>query len=326
MLSVDYRLSSGPPFERRNPFPAAVTDGIAAYKYLGCEVGFLPQNITVGDDSAGGNLALAVTRYIVEGRLPHVPPPGGLIASSPWGDMSFSRAEISSSHFLNTGSGIFDLLLNTHPLIARKAPIGAYIGGMDPEETKYNRYLSPASKFVIAPNDAKFFSGFPRSYIMGGGAEHLFDDIVALAERMRDNGVDITTEPASAGPSRKAGIEAIFFRGLRISQSSRSNLFLPHRTLEVTIIQYSGAGSTSDWDDLKGVVQTSKPPGKLIMKHVGGSSPGSIHQRVRCAALGRMSLCLPLADTSIASTISPVVGRPLVFVRTSSSRWISSRG
>ena len=194
VLSVDYRLSSGPPFERRNPFPTAIIDGIAAYRYLVSEVGFPPQNITMAGDSAGGNLALAVTRYIIESRLPHMPSPGGLINSSPLTDMSFSRAEIGSSHFLNAGSDLFDLPPNTHPLVVGKAPIGAYIGEMDPEETKYNRYLSPASKFVIAPNDTTLFSGFPRSYIMGGGAEHLFDDIVALAERMRDDGVDITTD------------------------------------------------------------------------------------------------------------------------------------
>jgi acetyl esterase/lipase len=68
---------------------------------------------------------------------------------------------------------------------------------MDPEEKKHNRYLSPASKFVVPANvngDTKLFPGFPRSYIIGGGAEHLFDDIVALAERMKDEGVDVTTD------------------------------------------------------------------------------------------------------------------------------------
>ena len=198
LFSVDYRLSSGPPFEPRNPFPAAVIDGIAAYKYLVCEVGFLPQNITVGGDSAGGNLAFAVTRYVVESRLPYMPPPGGLFAASPWVDMSFSRAEIDSSYYLNARSDIFNLPPNTHPLaVGSNAISSAYIGEMDPEETKYNRYISPASKFVIPPNvdeDAKLFSGFPRSYIMGGGAEHTFDDIVALTERMKDDGVDVTTD------------------------------------------------------------------------------------------------------------------------------------
>ena len=49
------------------------------------------------------------------------------------------------------------------------------------------------------------------------------------------------------------------------------------------------------------------------------SSPGSIHQRVRRAALERTSLCLPLADVSITPTISPLVGRPLLLERSSSS-------
>jgi len=197
VLSVDYRLSSGPPLKRENPFPSAVVDAIAAYKYLVCEAGFLPQNIIVAGESAGGNIALALTRYVNESHFSHLPPPGGFIASSPITDVSFSRAETGSSHFLNAVSDIFDLPPGAHPLAVGKFPIGAYIGEIGPEETKCNRYLSPASKFVIPPNadeDAKLFSGFPRSYIMGGGAEHLFDDIAALTEMMRDDGVDVTTD------------------------------------------------------------------------------------------------------------------------------------
>ena len=147
-------------------------------------------------DSAGGNIAFAVTRYIIESRLSHLQPPGGLIALSPSVDMSFSRAGIDSSHSLNAGSDIFEPPPDTRSDGAGRPHIRAYIGEMDPEETKYNRYLSPASKFAIPPNvdgDTRLFSGFPRSYIMGGGAERVFDDIVALTERMKDDGVDITT-------------------------------------------------------------------------------------------------------------------------------------
>jgi len=195
VLSVDYRLSSGPPFERENPFPTAIMDATAAYKYLVCEVGFLPRNIIVAGDSAGGNLALTLTRYIVESHFPHLPPPGGLIVSSPWADMSFSRQEIDSSHFLNSESDIFELPRDG--CMGGTPPIIAYIGDLDLEEVKYNRYFSPASKFAVplsVGEDTKFFSGFPRSYIMGGGAEVMFDDLVALTERMRDDGVDITTD------------------------------------------------------------------------------------------------------------------------------------
>ena len=193
VLSVDYRLSSGPPFERENPFPAALIDAIAAYKYLVCEVGFLPQNITVGGDSAGGNLAMTLTRYIIECRPPHIQPPGGLIISSPWADLSFSRSgSIDSSHTLNLKSDIFA----PSPSLAAHI-IRAYIGELDPKEAKDNRYISPASKFAVpadAGEDAKLFPGFPRSYIMGGGTEIIFDDIVALAERMKGDGVDVVTD------------------------------------------------------------------------------------------------------------------------------------
>jgi len=191
VLSVDYRLSSGPPFEPENPFPAGLIDAIAAYKYLVCEVGFLPQNITVGGDSAGGHFALALIRYTIESRLPHLPPPGGLISSSPSSDMSFSRSGTGSS-YLNSKSDIF-----APPRSVSARIIGAYIGDIDPEETKYNRYLSPASELAVPVNvgeGAKLFSGYPRSYIMAGGAETRFDDIVALTQRMKDEGVDLTTD------------------------------------------------------------------------------------------------------------------------------------
>ena len=172
-------------------------DVTAAYKYLVCKVGFLPQNITIMGDSAGGNIALAVTRYVVENRLPHLPPPGGLIASSPVTDKFSSHADINSSHYLNAKSDIFDLRPSTHQTSAGKATLSAYIGEIDPEEAKRNRYISPGSKFVVPAaigEEDKLFTGFPRSYITGGGAEHMFDDIVALAEKMESDGVDVTTD------------------------------------------------------------------------------------------------------------------------------------
>ena len=160
-------------------------------------MGFLPQNITVGGDSAGGNIALAVTRYMVESRLPHLPPPGGLIAASPATDLFLSRAGTTSSHYTNAASDIFDLPITAHQLSIGRPHVLAYIGGMDPEEVKRDRYLSPTSKFVKPLNiggDTKLFSGFPRSYIMGGGAEYMLDDILVLAEKMKDDGVSVTID------------------------------------------------------------------------------------------------------------------------------------
>ena len=143
-------------------------------------------------DSAGGNLALALTRYTIESRLPHLPPPGGLIGTSPSSDISSSRLGIGSSRLVNVESDVF-----APPRNDRARITGAYIGEIGMEETKYNRYLSPSSELATPANideDARIFPGFPRSYIMGGGSEILFDDIVALAKRMKDDGVDVTTD------------------------------------------------------------------------------------------------------------------------------------
>ncbi|KZP26965.1 hypothetical protein FIBSPDRAFT_327739 [Athelia psychrophila] len=57
---VDYRSS---PTE---PFPYCLQDTISAYRYLTLEKGYRPEDITIGGDSAGGNLALATVRYLHE--------------------------------------------------------------------------------------------------------------------------------------------------------------------------------------------------------------------------------------------------------------------
>lgn len=52
-LSVEYRLSTGLPFEPANQFPAALIDALAGYLHL-VNLGFEEKNITVVGDSAEG--------------------------------------------------------------------------------------------------------------------------------------------------------------------------------------------------------------------------------------------------------------------------------
>ncbi|MBU1746449.1 MAG: alpha/beta hydrolase [Chloroflexi bacterium] len=52
VLAVDYRLAP------ENPFPAALEDSLAAYRWL-LKDGIEPNQIVIAGDSAGGNLALA---------------------------------------------------------------------------------------------------------------------------------------------------------------------------------------------------------------------------------------------------------------------------
>ncbi|KAF9070641.1 hypothetical protein BDP27DRAFT_1419873 [Rhodocollybia butyracea] len=58
------------------------------YIYLVKTVGFDPQDIIVEGDSAGANLSLALTRYLVEHPNSGFPaPPGALILLSPWANL-----------------------------------------------------------------------------------------------------------------------------------------------------------------------------------------------------------------------------------------------
>ncbi|KAJ3932925.1 MAG: Alpha/Beta hydrolase protein [Lentinula lateritia] len=66
VFSSEYRLSSGEGVRAQNPFPAALIDALAGYVYLVNTVKFDPADIILVGDSAGGNLALALTRYLIE--------------------------------------------------------------------------------------------------------------------------------------------------------------------------------------------------------------------------------------------------------------------
>ncbi|KAF2207039.1 hypothetical protein CERZMDRAFT_115390 [Cercospora zeae-maydis SCOH1-5] len=76
-----YRLSSNPGCR----FPAALQDAITAYSYLIHERHIDAGNIILSGDSAGANLALALTRYITEhGESTGLAAPHATMLWSPW--------------------------------------------------------------------------------------------------------------------------------------------------------------------------------------------------------------------------------------------------
>ncbi|KAF8633318.1 hypothetical protein AX17_004491 [Amanita inopinata Kibby_2008] len=177
-FSIEYRLSSGHPLVKANPFPTALIDALAGYAYLVNNVGFSPSDIIICGDSAGGNLAHALTLYLVESRnSPDVElaPPGALILVSPWGDLSKSHYESGSSVFTCQTSDY--LAMDEGVDYAVKAFLEPH--GLAASET--NKYISPASKHPSLKID---FDGFPRTFIVGGGAEVLLDQIRCLKSRM----------------------------------------------------------------------------------------------------------------------------------------------
>ena len=174
-FSIEYRLSSTTPDPIANPFPAALLDALAGYNYLVNDVGFSPSDILFCGDSAGGNLALALARYLIEHKdLHNIPaPPGALILLSPWGDISESHDYPGSSSHTFIDSDYIDLALSY--------PKDAFLGTLGRDAAAQNTYISPAS---LHPSMSISFKGFPKTFIVAGGAEVLLDQIITLKERM----------------------------------------------------------------------------------------------------------------------------------------------
>ncbi|KAI0466608.1 alpha/beta hydrolase fold-3 domain-containing protein [Xylaria cf. heliscus] len=77
-----YRLSSRP---TSAPFPAALQDVLTSYLYFVRTLGIPASNITVSGDSAGGNLLIALLRYLVEyGPELGIPQPRTAVVIAPW--------------------------------------------------------------------------------------------------------------------------------------------------------------------------------------------------------------------------------------------------
>ncbi|KAK7472790.1 hypothetical protein VKT23_000898 [Stygiomarasmius scandens] len=187
VFSVEYRLSSGKPYPEENPFPAALIDALAGYNYLVNVVGFSPSDIIIEGDSAGGNLALALTRYLVEHQnVDKMPaPPSAMILLSPWADLGHSHHDSpKASFFANQKSDYLGFSKKPGFGYAAQAFLGPHGAGA----AEVNRYISPGSKNLSMKIS---FDGFPPTFIVAGGAEMLYDSIVTLKERMvKDMGKD----------------------------------------------------------------------------------------------------------------------------------------
>lgn len=76
-FSLSYRLSSNP----GNPFPAALQDLVTAYRYL-LDIQISTNRIILAKDSAGGNLVVALLRYIAD-NTGVLPEPSAAVLYSP---------------------------------------------------------------------------------------------------------------------------------------------------------------------------------------------------------------------------------------------------
>jgi len=147
-LALGYRLAP------EHPFPAALEDAIAGYRYL-LSQGFAPERIAMAGESAGGGLAIAA---LVSLRDAGVPLPGCAWCSSPWVDLGMAGGTMATK-------AAVDPLIQKPYLMELAA---AYLGGADPR--------TPMASPLYAD-----LRGLPPMLIQVGSAETLLDDAVRLA-------------------------------------------------------------------------------------------------------------------------------------------------
>lgn len=156
VFSFNYRLAP------ENPYPAALEDAFTAWDYI-LSCGYRPGQTIVAGDSAGGNMALALTLLLKEKKLAL---PKGIVLFSPWTDMTASGSSYRSKELLDP------VLTNAY---IQKAT-NCYLNGESPK----NPFVSPLFGDL---------SGFPPVYIQAGDNEILLDDSCMLYEQLLKCGV-----------------------------------------------------------------------------------------------------------------------------------------
>jgi acetyl esterase/lipase len=163
VFTPQYRLASN----EKGAFPAALQDAITAYHHLLTKLRVPPSKITISGDSAGGNLTLALLRYIHDyGAKTGLPWPGCVWLWSPWVDVTsgldgskIARSPQYHSDYLSAG-----------------------FGGWGAEAFSYNK--NPKDPY-LSPIGNAFHSKSPM-FIQTGRAEVLYDDNYEIAQQFMD--------------------------------------------------------------------------------------------------------------------------------------------
>lgn len=164
VVYVDYRLA--PMF----PFPTPVEDCYATYQWVlkyADRLGIDKNNIFLGGDSAGGNLAAAVTLMARDRRLSL---PKGVLLIYPVAD----RRMITTSMQQFTDTPVWDAKLN-------QMMWQCYLGDKEPVPVEY-----------ASPVEAKSFKNFPPTYMEVAEFDCLHDEGINLYKRIKATGA--TTE------------------------------------------------------------------------------------------------------------------------------------
>jgi epsilon-lactone hydrolase len=160
-LALDYRLAP------EHPFPAAVEDATAAYRWLLAQ-GYKPGKIVISGDSAGGGLVLATLLALRDAQTPL---PAAAVPISAWSDMEGTGASMKTR-------------ASKDPMVANGSLLDmakVYVGNAD----RRNPLASPLH------GD---YRGLPPMLMQVGDAEILLDDSTRVAEKAKAAGVKVDLE------------------------------------------------------------------------------------------------------------------------------------
>jgi len=176
-LSFEYRLAP------ENPYPAALDDALAVYR-MALDMGYSSEYIVLAGESAGGGLCYSLSLKIRELALPR---PAGIIAISPWCDLTLSGESYKENESKDPSLSYAKLRFFADSYVGKlevknqkkgkvKMKKGEYA---DLSEEKKNPYVSP----IFAS-----LSDMPPSLILAGSDEMLLSDSKAMHERLLEQG------------------------------------------------------------------------------------------------------------------------------------------
>lgn len=161
-LAIGYRLAP------EHPYPAALDDALAAWRFLRRE-GIAAARIAVGGDSAGGGLTIALINRL---RAAGEPLPGCAWLVSPWTDLTMSGSTLA------TKDGIDPLIHKTY----LEELAAAYVPpGVDRRDPNFSPLYSD-------------LTGCPPVLIQVGSAETLLADATRFAAEAGAADVAVTLE------------------------------------------------------------------------------------------------------------------------------------
>jgi monoterpene epsilon-lactone hydrolase len=167
VLFPEYRLAP------EHPFPAAIDDVLAVWRWLRAE-GQGARSIAVAGDSAGGGLAVSL---LVAARDAGQELPAAAVLMSPTVDLTSSGASMTE----RVDQDPFSTPDMLRVFAAR------YLAGTDPK--------TPLASPLFAP-----LAGLPPLLILVGTADLLLSDSERLAAKAAEAGVDVTLEVGEGLP------------------------------------------------------------------------------------------------------------------------------